>query len=187
MPKTFAERKPKKITPDYLSNAALYYLQRFAASCARLREVLLRKVARRQNLKSVTVEEVQVWLPEIEKLLERYKEAGLINDAALADAHVAGMRRSGGSARGIAVKLRQKGFAADTIADALAGHEAEEGASDADAIQKFMKKKKLGPFRAANKPADEKQIKREIAALLRAGFDYALVRSAMAAQNFMEV
>jgi len=183
--KPTAERKPKKITPEYLSNAALYYLQRFAASRARLQDVLLRKVARRLMLKTPAAEEVREWLPEIQKLLDRYEESGLINDIALAEARVAGMRRSGGSAHGIMQKLRQKGLAVSIVESALESYSEAEGVDDAVALQQFMKKKKFGPFRAANVLADEKRIKKEIGSLLRAGFNYQLVKVAMKAEEIM--
>jgi len=180
-----AARKPKKVNEQYLANAALYYLQRFAASRARLQEVLLRKVARRLMLKTPAAEEVRAWMPEIEKLLDRYEASGLINDTALAEARVAGMRRSGGSARGITQKLRQKGLPVAIVENALENYSEAEGVDDAAALQQFMKKKKFGPFRAANIIADEKRIKKEISALLRAGYNYQLVKVAMKAEDIM--
>jgi regulatory protein len=183
--KKFMERKPKKVDAAYLHRAALYYLQRFAATRARLADVLLRKVTRRLNLKSTAMDEVQAWKPEIEKLLNRYEESGLLNDAALADARVAAMRRSGGSARNITQKMKLKGFANETITTALTHHDEAEEMSDEDAIKSFMKKKKLGAFRAATKTADDKQIKKEISALLRAGFAYQLVKRMMDTDDIM--
>jgi regulatory protein len=172
--------KPRKVDAGYLHRAALYYLQRYAATRVRLGEVLQRKVARRLCLKSLDAEAVRAWWPEIEKLLDRYEETGLLNDAALAATRVNNLRAGGRSARDIQNKLRQKGFAPTVIAETLAHHEAEEGVNDAAALQKFMQKKRLGPFRRPEKVADEKQIKKEVAALLRAGFAYELVRPAMA-------
>ena len=180
-------RKPKKVDADYLHRAALYYLQRFAASRARLGDVLLRKVARRLCIKSTVAPEVQSWQEEISKLLNRYEENGLLNDAALADARVESLRRAGGSARNITQKLKQKGFQAATISTALTEHEESENVDDEVAIKNFMKKKKLGLFRLPGKVVDEKLKKREIAALLRAGYNYQLVRRMMDAEEFMPV
>lgn len=185
MPNRAPERKPKKVNADYLHRAALYYLQRFAASRARLQEVLLRKVTRRLNLKTTATEEVRAWLPEIETLLNRYEESGLINDKNLAEARVGSLRRGGASARGISQKLKQKGFAAETIALALEQNNETDGVDDANAIKKFMQKKKLGPYRTPGKISDEKTAKKEIAALLRAGFSYQLVKNAMRADEIM--
>jgi len=174
-----AEEKPRKMDADYLHRAALYYLQRFAASRARLGEVLLRKVARRLNLKTISAAEVRAWLPEIEKLLDRYEESGLLNDAALAGARVANMRAGGKSAQDITRKLQHKGFSGEHVKAALAVHEEEGGPNDAAALEHFIRKKKFGPWRAPEKNTDPKRVQKEIAALLRAGFDYQLVRSAM--------
>ena len=184
--KKFPERKVKKVDAQYLSAAALFYLQRFAASRARLQEVLLRKVAQRLQLNSPTAEAVCVWLPEIEKLLDRYEEAGLINDAALADARVAGMRRGGGSARGITQKLRQKGLGVEVVVAALEKYTEAEGLDDTDALQQFMKKKKFGPYRATTVAADEKRLKKEITALLRAGFGYQLVKAVLKMDKYRD-
>jgi regulatory protein len=169
-----AAARPKKVSPEYLHRAALYYLQRFAATRVRLGEVLLRKVARRLCINSVAAPEVMAWQPEIEKLLNRYEESGLLNDVTLAETRVVNMRAGGRSARDITNKLRQKGFDVDVIQKTLADHETEEGINDAAAIQKFMQKKKLGAFRT--KEPNEKTAQKEIATLLRAGFNYQLVK-----------
>ena len=41
-----ARKPPRRVTAQYLENAALHYLQRFASSSASLRRVLMRKVDR---------------------------------------------------------------------------------------------------------------------------------------------
>ena len=38
------KRPPKKITPKYLNNVALWYLGRYASSAANLKRVLMRRV-----------------------------------------------------------------------------------------------------------------------------------------------
>lgn len=175
-----AAARPKKVDADYLHRAALYYLQRYAATRARLGEVLLRKVARRLCLKSVQLDEVQQWLPEIEKLLDRYEASGLLNDALLAESRVNNLRGQGRSARDIKNKMRQKGFAAGTIEKTLEQYEEDGGMDDAAALDKFMRKKKLGPYRRADKVTDDKVIQKEIATILRAGFNYQLIKDKMA-------
>lgn len=170
-----------------MHRAALYYLQRYAATRVRLREVLLRKVARRQLLKTVQATEVQIWIPEIEKLLDRYEASGLLNDQALAETRVVNMRAAGRSARDITNKLRQKGFAPAMIENTLQENADDGGITDVEAIQKFMQKKKLGPFRRNDKVMDEKTVQKEIGTLLRAGFNYQLVRDALSMQQAAEI
>ncbi|HRJ13263.1 MAG TPA: RecX family transcriptional regulator [Alphaproteobacteria bacterium] len=186
-PQKPVERKPRKVDADYLHRAALYYLQRYAATRVRLREVLLRKVARRQLLKTVQATEVQIWIPEIEKLLDRYEASGLLNDQALAETRVVNMRAAGRSARDITNKLRQKGFAPAMIENTLQENADDGGITDVEAIQKFMQKKKLGPFRRNDKVMDEKTVQKEIGTLLRAGFNYQLVRDALSMQQAAEI
>lgn len=174
------ERKPKKVDAEYLHRAALYYLQRYAATRLRLGEVLLRKVARRLNLKSVQLEEVQVWQSEIEKLLDRYEASGLLNDALLAESRVNNLRVQGRSARDIKNKMRQKGFDNQIIEKTLEQHEEDGGMDDAAALDKFMRKKKLGPYRRVDKVMDDKAAQKEMATLLRAGFNYQLIKDKIA-------
>src|SRR5205085_52682 len=69
-----------EIGPDLLERWALHYLGRYASSAENLRRVLTRRVRRRSP------EAVPATAPLIVALVARYRESGLLDDAAYASA-----------------------------------------------------------------------------------------------------
>lgn len=118
-PKTRAEFRPKPVTPQYLDNAAAYYLQRFSASAEKLRQILTQKAKRRVGRDGEVPAETAAWIAE---LIEKYIARGWLNDEAYATAQVRNLRGRGSSARQIAMKLQQKGVNREQISAALAAH-----------------------------------------------------------------
>lgn len=106
----------KPVTAQYLENAALYYLQRFASSSANLRRVLMGKVERSARAHGTDREEGAAL---VEALIERYLRSGLLDDKAYAEAKAASLHRRGTSTRGIRGKLALKGLETDHIDAAL--------------------------------------------------------------------
>ena len=166
-------RQPRKVTQQFLHNAALHYLERYASSADNLRRVLMRRV-RRSALVHDTDPEEGARL--IDELVTRFEAAGLLDDRAYAAARVTSLRRRGASSRAIAMGLRQKGVAAPDIAAALAEHEAEVENEDLEFIAacRLAQRRRLGPFRPPDKVGDFRQ--RDLAALARAGFAYDIAR-----------
>lgn len=66
-------RQQKPVTAQYLENAALYYLQRFASSSANLRRVLMGKVERSARAHGTDRSEGAAL---VEALIERYQRSG---------------------------------------------------------------------------------------------------------------
>jgi regulatory protein len=167
-------RQPRRISRQYLENAALYYLQRYATSAENLRRVLARKVKRSCAFHKLPEDEFH---PMIEDLLKRYLSSGLLNDNSFAEARAATLRRQGKSRRAIEAKLASKGLGKSDIAAAVD----KAGGTDEDdfiAACALAKKKKLGKWRI--KPlADPKAAQKEMAALARAGFGYETARKAL--------
>lgn len=162
---------PSKITPSYLENAALHYLERFASSSANLKRVLLRKVDR----------SVAYWsehgetgtrddhVAQVDTVIAKLARLGYLNDAAYAEAKVRALHRAGKGSRTIRATLAAKGVAvdhADAALDALAEDVVEP---DVAAAIRLAKKRRLGPFRRDSR--DEMRQK-DLAALARAGFDF---------------
>ena len=167
-------KQPKRISPQYLENAALYYLQRFATSAENLRRVLMRKIQRSCAFHKTDAAE---FVPLVEKLIRRYTASGLLNDRGFAEAKATTLRRQGKSRRAIQAKLQAKGLAAADIETALekAGNDDEDELAAAIA---FAKRKKFGPHRL--KPLREpKDAQKEMAAMGRAGFSYKTARAAL--------
>lgn len=165
---------PRKATPKYLENAALYYLERFATSAENLRRVLMRKVDKSVRAHGTDRDEGAA---AIAGIVERFIRSGLLDDAAYARARVASLRRRGDGARTIHAKLRAKGVAKAEIDAALAGHAEDEGGEGAEmaAAARLARRRKLGPYRDPAARADRRE--RDLAALARAGFSYDVART----------
>ncbi|MFN7113520.1 MAG: regulatory protein RecX [Alphaproteobacteria bacterium] len=177
------KRSPRKITPRYLENAALYYLQRYATSAGNLRRVLTRKVERSCQFHETAPD---AFYPLIDDLILRYEKSGLLNDTVYAEGRVASLRRQGKSRSAITGKLRTKGLTAEVIETALESIDAERPDTDmpADmaAALKLARKRKIGRFNPAPE-ADpllrRKQQTREMGIMARSGFSFDIARQAL--------
>ncbi len=173
---------PRKITPTSLENAALYYLGRFATSSENLRQVLLRRIARSARHHDTDTDACAGWVDE---LIGRYLASGLLDDGAYARAQAASLNRRGKSVKAIRLRLRQKAVASDIIDDTLAGLAQETGEPDLCAAIAYARKRRIGPYRNPDK--GEKNRDRELAALARSGFSYALSRRIVEAESTDEL
>lgn len=177
------KRTPRKITPRYLENAALYYLQRYATSAGNLRRVLLRKVDRSCRFHETPPDE---FYPLIDALILRYEQSGLLNDAVYAEGRAASLRRQGKSRSAITGKLRTKGLAADVIETALETVDAERAdtdmSADLAAALKLARKRKIGRFNPAPESDPllrRKEQLREMGIMARGGFSFDIARQAL--------
>jgi len=173
-------KAPRKISAQYLENAALYYLQRYATSVENFRRVMVRKIRRSCTFHKM---EPEAFFPLVEDLITRYVRAGLLNDKGFAEARVSSLRRKGLSKKAIQAKLQAKGLETAAIDRALGAVDAARQAESDDspemtAALTFARKKRLGPFRK-NADADIKQRQKELAAMGRAGFSYEVARAAL--------
>jgi regulatory protein len=168
---------PSKITPSYLENAALHYLERFASSSANLRRVLLRKVAR----------SVAHWGgdaashgEQVDAVIAKLARLGYLNDAAYAEAKVRALHRAGKGSRTIRATLAAKGVDADLAAGALDSLAEDIPEPDLAAAIRLAKKRRLGPFRAQGRT---EMRQKDLAALARAGFDFDTCRRVVEAES----
>lgn len=153
----------RHLTEKSLTNAALFYLKRHAASAAQLERVLARKARRAAREKGV-----EAPLAIIGQIVSRMVSAGYVDDERLAAAKTASMRRGGRSTRMIRLKLRQKGIAPAIVEAATRCDLSEEE----EAARLLAKKKRLGGFGPAEGRKERRL--RELAVLARAGFPFAL-------------
>jgi regulatory protein len=173
-----AGRRPRKVpravTPERLDAAALHYLERFAASAASLRRVLMRRVRLSAEQHGTDPAEAQGW---VEALIGRYIGAGLIDDASFAEARAQSLARRGTSRRGIQHRLAQKGIGPELVERALGRLET----GDLAAAAALARRRRLGPWRPA--AARREYRDRDMAVLGRAGFDYATTRAVLDAAD----
>lgn len=162
-----------------LENAALYYLERHASSVEGLRRVLARRVERAAREQLCDREQAAAW---VEDIVARFAGSGLVDDRVFAEGKVASRRRRGESAIRIRLALRQKGVDAEVIDGALAGQDGDDRAgAELEAAWRLARRRRLGPYRAA---ADREPARaRDLAALARAGFDFATARAVVDADT----
>lgn len=169
-------KTPRKITATYLHNAGLYYLQRYAASAAQFRKVMLRKAQR--SCAHHKDQDMDACRSMIEDLVQKFISCGLLNDELYLRGMVHTLRRQGRSKSMIVQKLLHRGLSASVIESALRAAD-EEQDSDADgeyrAAEIFARKKKLG---AHDTP---QQKMKDLQKMARAGFSYDIARKVLQA------
>ena len=149
------KRPPKKITENYLHNAGLYYLERFAASKAHFKSVMLRKV--KTSCLHHKDQNYEDCAGLVDKLADKFEELGLLNDEAYMRGMVTSLRRRGLSGRAIMMRLSAKGISGEMSKRGLQDHDQDyaetEREGDLIAALTYCRKKKIGPF-AAQKTID---------------------------------
>lgn len=167
-------------TQASLHEAALVYLGRSAATEAVLARVLERRVAAwarkaaREGQDPDPIESAIAGCREaIARIVARFREVGLVNDAAFAAARAQSLSRSGRSRRAIAAHLAAKGVGAEIVREAVPdGHDAELAAA-----LTFTRKRRIGPF--ARDEEDREARRKAIAAMARAGFSWSVCERAL--------
>ncbi|HEY9080668.1 regulatory protein RecX [Magnetovibrio sp.] len=163
---------PRKITPERLANIALHYLERYASSAANLKRVLERRVFKASLFHDdLDVDAARGW---IDALIQRYLDAGLLNDLNYAETRARSLMARGTAARVIRIKLMEKGVDGETIDRALEALVDEHPEPELAAAIKLARRRRLGPYGDPATRADKKD--RDLAAMARAGFSYDMAR-----------
>lgn len=156
----------RPIDAALLEEWALSYLARYAGTAESLRRVLRRRARRRRGADGAPQDEAGGPVdPLIEALVARFREAGLLDDAAYAAGRARRGQAQGRSLRRIAAGLAAKGVGTADADAALAALRDGAGDPDLAAACAFARRRRLGPFRAG--PAARE---RELGAFARAGF-----------------
>jgi regulatory protein len=151
---------------------ALLYLGHYASSAENLRRVLLRRVRRRLPAADDALPQAAA---AVEAVVARYRQSGLLDDAAYAEGRARSWHRRGAPSRQIRARLMAKGVAPADAADAVATLKAESPDLDLAAACSFARRRRLGPYRrGAAEPA------RELATFARAGFSRQVARAVLA-------
>lgn len=172
-----AQKKPKKITRDYLHNSGLHYLQRYSSSAANFESVMLRKI--KKSCMAHPDQDHDACTELLRDLIEKFQRAGLLNDELYSEGMVTSLRRRGQSRQAIRQKLAAKGLESDLIDEKLEAHDGAiyETPADAEfsAAVKMARRKKLGPFAKDNRKTPENAM----AAMGRAGFSYDVIKKVL--------
>jgi regulatory protein len=118
----------------------------------------------------------------IDALVARYRESGLLDDAAYAAARVQSLHRRGESMRAMRARLTAKGVPAGDVTDAVSGLLAAAPDPDLTAACVFARRRRLGPFRRT--AADHA---RELGAFARAGFSRRVAEAVLACPDLAAV
>ena len=162
----------REIKPELLERWALGYLGRYATSAENLRRVLIRR-ARRYSPEAAPQARAQ-----IDAIVMRYRESGLLDDSTYAGARVESLHRRGDSLRAIRARLAAKGVPAAAAADAVSGLRDRAPDPDLAAACAFARRRRLGPFRRG---AADRQ--RELAVFARAGFSRRIAEAVLACSD----
>ncbi|MBX9633540.1 MAG: RecX family transcriptional regulator [Magnetospirillum sp.] len=168
---------PTKISPSYLENAALHYLERYASSSNNLKRVLLRKVDR-----SIAHwgGERESYTAQVDATIAKLARLGYLDDSAYAGMKARSLHRQGKGSRTIRAALAAKGIDAELTAAALDALTDEVGDPEFTAAVKLARKRKLGPFR----PVGRAEMRnKDLAVLARAGFDFGTARRVIEAES----
>lgn len=157
-----------------LHEAALAYLARGAATAATLGRVLerrvagwARKAAREGHAEEALTADVAGCRDAIQAIVARFREVGLIDDAAYARARARSLTGAGRSRRAIAVHLKAKGVDPELVREALP----EDAGAELAAALVFARKRRLGPY-ARVAAVDVRERQKELAKMARAGFGF---------------
>jgi regulatory protein len=161
--------------------AALAHLARFAATEAGLARVLARRVdrwARRAEAEAPEARDRIAAAAAAAKSAARevaraLAGAGVVDDAAFAEARARRLSRAGRSRRAIAAHLAAKGVEAETARGALP----EDAEAELDAALALCRRRRIGPF--ARDEADAPARLKALGALARAGFPQDVARRAL--------
>ncbi len=159
------QKKQKKITKQRLKNIALYYLKRFESSVENLRSVLQKRVFK--YIKENPDFDKFVAYQWIEEILTDLQKLHYLDDDRFAEIKIRSYLKSGKPARYIINKLREKGIKENKVNDLLM----EQNYDPFNMALKFVKKKKIGPYRIDDSLKNSMRQK-DMATLVRAGFDY---------------
>ncbi len=178
--KTVIAAKPA--TAARLERVALHYLERYAASEAMVRQVLLRRVDRAV---AAGLTEPAAGQAAVADVIGKLHRLGYLDDAAFARMRAGSLSRRGKSPRAVRETLRQKGIDPDMIEGALDDLGQDIGGGEGDlalaAAIALARRRRLGPYRTpraegAKQETPEQRRNRDLAALARAGFSFDIAR-----------
>lgn len=168
-------RKKKKVTAGYLERAALHYLGRFSSSEKNLKDVLCRKIRRRNEDGRAPSDEQVQWVDDVVAKCRKY---GYVDDARYARQRAESLLTRGKPVRMISMELARKGIS-ETLRKTVLAELCEDDEIDPDhkAAAAYVRRRRFGPFRRQDAPEDK--FDKELASMARAGFSYDLARKTL--------
>jgi regulatory protein len=170
----YVPREPRPIDAAQLQEMALGYAARYATTAAKLRRYLQRKLGER------------IWTPidppDIDGLVTRLTSLGYVNDRAYAASKQRDLTARGFGTGRVRGALAAAGVGRDDIAAVLAPEDGTTADPYAPAIA-FARRRRFGPFARDGAASDPAQRNRELAAMARAGHDFAIAKRVLNAAD----
>lgn len=170
-------RPPRRLTPADLKGAALDYLDRFAATRARLRQVMLRKI---RNSVRAHGDDAAPMIAALDEAIAWLEGRGFLSDRAYAEAKARTLSARGTSRAHIVANLASKGVAAEIARDAVDRLSAEYEEPELEAARRYARRRRLGPYRG---DARAECRDKDLAAMARAGFAGRIARQIIDAEQ----
>lgn len=161
MPQTRSARRPRPLDPSMLQALAIRYVGRYATTQAKLTDYLRRKIIERGWIDDSS--------PPLTAIVERCVDAGYVDDQAFAETKSRALARRGYGYRRVESTLHQSGIARD-VTEGLR----PDADSAFESAELFARKRRIGMFGIV--PADQAAMRRQFAAMIRAGHSTELGR-----------
>jgi regulatory protein len=172
-------KPPRRLTPADLKGAALDYLDRFAATRARVRQVMLRKI---RSSARAHGDDPAALMAALEETVQWLEDSGFLSDRAYAEAKARSLAARGTSRAHIIANLASKGVAADAARAAVDRLSVEYEEPELEAARRYARRRRLGPYRLADRARAECRDK-DLAAMARAGFGGRIARQVIDAER----
>lgn len=172
-------RPPRRLAPADLKGAALDYLDRFAATRARVRQVMLRKI--RSSVRAHGDDPAPL-LAALEETVQWLELSGFLSDRAYAEAKARALAARGTSRAHIIARLAAKGVETETARAAIDRLSMEYEEPELEAARRYARRRRLGPYRGADDIRAECRDK-DLAAMARAGFAGRVARQVIDAER----
>lgn len=161
----------KKITARYLENSGAHYLQRFAASSARFKQVMTRKID--LSCRDHPEQNREDCLALLDQIVIKFIDLGYLNDPSFAKGLFYSLSLRGYSRQKILAHMKMKGVPEQDIRECLG---AENHEHELAMAVRYIKRKKLGSFSLRD---IENGNQKALASLARNGFGYDVASKAL--------
>ena len=173
------KRAPRPLDAARLEELALSYVARFSTSAGKLRRYLERKLRERgwdagdgEGHDDPLGDPFSEGGPDLDALIARYVERGYVDDAAYARAKAGDLLRRGYGGRRVRQALGQAG-----IGHSVAERVAPGVLAAREAALHMARKRRTGPY--AMEPVERDIREKQVAAMLRAGHSFDIVRAVL--------
>ena len=177
------KRKARKVTLERLERWASHHLDRHTSSASNLEFVLKRRVRRVEAELETSFPEAEDWIVQVVgDLVAR----GYLNDRTYALNLAQKMRSRGSSERKIRAHLQGKGVSGDLAREVIGEISQSGSGGDFEAALHYARRRRLGPYRLDPEVRRERR-ERDLAALGRSGFSYAVASRIIDAADLEEL